>query len=767
MRILFFFILIFILLPELTAQKVGLVLSGGGAKGLAHVGVIKALEENNIPIDFITGTSMGAIVGGLYAMGYSPEQMEAFFFSAEFNSWAKGELSSDDLFFFKQKDDDPSWIELRFSSEDSIFKPVLPTNIIPPHHMNIAFMQICSPASAAARYNFDSLMIPFRCVATDVHDKKIRIFSKGDLAQAVRASMTFPLYFKPIEIDGHLMFDGGMLNNFPAGIMVEEFNPDIIIGVKVSDNALPPKANDLFSQVENMLTQNTSYDINRPGIVIEPYINYLGLLEFDKAEEAIMAGYKSTIEAMDSIKSMINRRITPEQLEEKRRAFESKVPALMFQSIHIHGLNSTQTEYIIRNISRKNEIFSFFQFKRSYYKLLSDDFIKSIYPEATYDTLTGFFDLHLNIEKDNKFMANFGGNISSSTTNEAFINSRFKFLSKRAYLLAANMYFGRFYNSGQLSGRIDFPAVYHGLKKTFFPFYIESYMTYNSWDYYRSSADFLYQDSRPAYLIQNETFFKTNLGFPIGYHGRISFGGCVGETNDKYYFTNAVHKEDIPDVTRFLMQTYHITLEHNSQKTKLSAPYGSYHKFQVRLVDGSEKYFPGTTSPLPESDWIGHSWWQFRFLIQHLYRIGQPFSLGGQIEGLYSTQPFYNNYISTLLSSPVYTPTPHSKTIFIEQFRAHKFLAGGINSVFSLSKNVDFRVEGYLFLPYQKFLIDEFQASYSIPLLHRYYLASATLIYNTLIGPASITANYYEKSGSRFYLSVNFGYLLFNKRITE
>ena len=185
------FLMIF---QPLFAQKVGLVLSGGGAKGAAHIGVIKALEENNIPIDYIAGTSIGAIIGSLY----SPDEMLALIKSDEFVYWQTGTVEDEYMYYFKKPDPTPEFAHFSIDLSDSlqIKTNFLPQSIINPIQMNQAFMGLFSQATAKAGWNFDNLFIPFRCVASDIYDKKAIVFKNGDLGDAVRASMTFPFFFK-------------------------------------------------------------------------------------------------------------------------------------------------------------------------------------------------------------------------------------------------------------------------------------------------------------------------------------------------------------------------------------------------------------------------------------------------------------------------------------------------------------------------------------------------------------------------------------------
>ena len=194
-----------------SAQKVGLVLSGGGAKGAAHIGVIKALEENNIPIDYITGTSIGAIIGSLYAMGYSPEEMLELMLSKEFSYWQTGTVEEQYTYYFKEPYPTPEFAHFSIDMSDSlqIKASFLPQSLINPIQMNQAFMALFSQATAKAGWNFDNLFVPFRCVASDIYTKKPIIFKNGDLGDAVRASMTFPFFFQPIWKDSIPLFDGG------------------------------------------------------------------------------------------------------------------------------------------------------------------------------------------------------------------------------------------------------------------------------------------------------------------------------------------------------------------------------------------------------------------------------------------------------------------------------------------------------------------------------------------------------------------------------
>ena len=289
-------------------QSVGLVLSGGGAKGLGHIGVIKALEEHKIPIDYIGGTSMGAIVGGLYAMGLSPEEMMSIVASEEFSYWMSGVMKEEDKYYFKTEYPGPDLLSVGLDLKDTIPKTRLPLSVIPSYLMDFAFMEIFSRASAAAGYDFDSLFIPFLCNSVDISHSKEVVFRKGDLSQAVRASMTVPLYFRPIVIDESIMYDGGIYNNFPINHMVEQFRPDVVIGSKAAEGNTPPDEFDIMGQIENIVMKPSDYHIDpEDGILLDMDFKKQSLLAFNKLEEFVEIGYQTTLLKMDSIKLLVRR----------------------------------------------------------------------------------------------------------------------------------------------------------------------------------------------------------------------------------------------------------------------------------------------------------------------------------------------------------------------------------------------------------------------------------------------------------------------------
>ncbi|HWY37717.1 MAG TPA: patatin-like phospholipase family protein, partial [Bacteroidia bacterium] len=346
-----FFLAAILFCKNVQAQKVGVVLSGGGAGGACHVGVLKALEENNIPIDYIVGTSVGSLIGALYASGYSPGEIEKIVTSEKFTQLLKGETEKRYRYYYFKKDDDASWITLKVSFDSSIVTNI-PTNFINSVSIDYSMAEFFTRHASASAGNFDSLLVPFRCVASDVEMKKPVVFNHGALNQAVRASMTYPFYFDPISVDGKVLFDGGLYDNFPADVMSSDFKPDYIVGSVVT--ALNPKIRegDVYAQIRNMLVYNPDFSLhNTNGIILTPWSG-VGTFDFSSAKRLIDSGYVATLRQIDSIKKQVTAIRTLEEVNRRRSLFKNRMTEnIPIEEINIQGVNKKQQVYIKRMLS--------------------------------------------------------------------------------------------------------------------------------------------------------------------------------------------------------------------------------------------------------------------------------------------------------------------------------------------------------------------------------------------------------------------------------
>lgn len=755
------YILLFIFLFSLSAsaQKVGLVLSGGGARGLTHIGIIKALEENGIPIDYITGTSMGAIIGGLYASGYSPDEMISIFTSREFPAWVSGEIDEKYIYYFKAKTRDASWFGFQFDPDSLVLPSIIPTNIISPSQMDFAFLEIFSGAEAVAKYDFDSLFVPFRCVASDIAETKPVVFCKGSLSKSIRASMTFPFFFKPIVIDDKLLFDGGMYNNFPADVMISEFSPDVIIGCKAASNYPPPSQNNVISQIQTMLMNKTDFSMPAErSILISPDLPAIGLLDFSMVEVFIDSGYRETIRQIPNLKKLITRTINPDQVFINRAFFKLKKPRLVIDTIFYNGINQYQAKYLNRSLIHKSKNVHLDKLKPEYFKVIADDKIQSIFPRLHYDTTSKYYDLYLDVEKEKTISINIGGNISSKPINEAFFGVEYKRLGRQAITFTANSYIGRFYSSAYLGTRVDFT--------TRIPFYLDAYICFNQWDYFKTTTYF-FEDKMPSYLIKNDNHFEGNIGLPYGNNGKFILGLAAGHIRNDYYQTNSFSRNDTADKSFFDFVTSHLMFEVNTLNRKDYASRGLRTLIEFRHAIGTELYEPGSTS-VKNKDIVFkkyHNWIQLKLAYQNYFQHFGKLSLGFYFENILSTQTFFKNYSASMLMAPSFEIIPESRTMFLPAFRAHNYTAGGLQAVFSLYKNLDYRMEAYVFQPYQELLLQTDQtAQYGEIFSTRSLMAGTSLVYHSPLGPVSVNLNFYDKSDDKFSLIFNIGYILFNKR---
>lgn len=756
---LFKFFSLLLVLPLFTfGQKVGVVLSGGGASGAAHIGVLKALEENNIPIDYITGTSIGALVGALYASGKTPSEIEALFTSDDFIEWSNGIALEKYTFFYKEEDLSAEVVNIDFSL-DTLFEANLPISFVSSVPIDFGLMKLFASPSAAANYNFDSLMIPFRCIAADITNGKEYPFYSGDLATAVRASMAYPFYLSPIKYKGSLLFDGGLYNNFPSDIMYHDFMPDYIIGSNVSRKDAPPTEDNLVSQIKSMLSKESNYTIEcAKGIIIKPEVDEITLLDFEQNYKAIQEGYKATIKSLDSIKANIKDYRALEDLDTKRQAFINKNEPLRFRNVQISGIEEQQTNYIFNRALKNRPFFEFDKLEQSYMRLLSDRGIKSIYPIAEYDSASGYYDLNLEIKKEKSFQVEFGGIISTRPINTGFVGLRYNRMKKTNLTLSGNTYFGKLHSSAKIGGRIEFPNR--------LPIYTELNYIASKWDFFNSSTTLL-EDVNPSYLIKNENFIDLKFGTPIRFKGKIELGLSLFELENEYYQDNDFLRTDTADINRFRGFSPYVEYIRSTLNQKQFANTGSQVEIKARWVYGDEKNIPGSTSLESDNAISRREWFELRFKYQSYFFSKNKFKLGSQIEFISTNQPFFNNYTATVLISPSFQPIPEMSTLFQYQYRTHTYGAIGLKTIYSFTKKLDLRVEGYIFQPYQEIIDNNKSAGYGVILSTRDFIGTATAVYNTRIGPIAASFNYYDKAVDQTKFLIHFGYILFNKRALD
>ena len=283
---------------EAGKPKVGLVLSGGAARGLAHVGVLKALEEQGIHIDAIAGTSMGAVIGGLYASGYKIDELEKLALSIDWKDALSDAPDREDVPFRRKQDDRDFLIKQKLSFRDD-GSLGLPLGVIQGQNLSLLLESLLAHSSDIR--DFDKLPIPFRAVATDIVNGEKVVFRKGHLPQVIRASMSIPAVFAPVEINGQLLVDGGMVDNIPVDV-AREMGVDIVIVVDIGTPLRGRKelstVFDILNQSITLMTRTNSEvqlaSLKPDDILIQPALASYGATDFGRSADIINAGYRAT-----------------------------------------------------------------------------------------------------------------------------------------------------------------------------------------------------------------------------------------------------------------------------------------------------------------------------------------------------------------------------------------------------------------------------------------------------------------------------------------
>ncbi|MCF8381615.1 MAG: patatin-like phospholipase family protein [Bacteroidales bacterium] len=328
---------------EVSKPKIGLVLSGGGAKGLAHVGVLRVLEEAGIRPDYVGGTSMGAIVGALYAVGYSVDSIEKIALSNDWFYFLTDEISRLDLAIEEKEDADRFFVSVPINES----KIQMPTGVITGQNIHNKLNTLYSPVYDLR--DFNEFEIPFLSIATDIETGKEVVFREGYLPDAIRASMSIPTIFNPIEIDGKLLVDGGLVNNFPV-IRVKEMGADFIIGVDVGfQHYKKEELNSIVKVLEQSVffygEQLNSLNKKECDILIKPELGNLSISSFGAADSLIKLGESAARKELFELQKLAL--LSNGNSGEKSPRSLPKIDSLVVKDIRINGLNKVSENLVL------------------------------------------------------------------------------------------------------------------------------------------------------------------------------------------------------------------------------------------------------------------------------------------------------------------------------------------------------------------------------------------------------------------------------------
>ncbi len=756
-------ILLFSFFTGFTQQKIGLVLSGGAAKGIAHIGVLKALEENEIPIDYIVGTSMGGIVGGCYAAGMSPAQIEAIMTSKSFLDWINGRIEEKNKYFYYQKEDEPSFLKLNLSL-DSTFNVLFNTSIANDLSLNFALAQTLAQPSSSSKNNFDSLFVPLRIMAADIFTQTQVELKDGVLSDALRATQTAPFFFNPIRVNGKYLFDGGVYNNFPVDVLQKDFKPDVIIGSNVSSKVFDQYP---YDEDEKMISRSLLYmlldksdpgKIPKNGVYIQPNLKEFTAFDFSRAQAMIDSGYRQTMKQMKEIKAKVKNRRACETVAQLRNQFNDKSTPIKVNEITFDGFDRGQQKYLNRFFKNGKRPLYYHDVERGYFQLVSEEYFNNVYPSFKFNPSSRDYSFRLARRQPNNFQVDFGGVIATRNISNIYLGLNYYSFHQILTHAQINIATGDFYKSLQFKTRFDFPF--------FGRFYIEPEATFNNWNFFQAS-DILARRYSPTVLTRVDRKYGVSLGIPIARQIKATIQGAYIVNSDQFIDKNVLVSTDTLDQlvlsgTRLGFNILYNTLDRKQYPTR-----GKSFSISGNYFSLLEEYKPGNTSASLLPNRSNRSWLQGKISLEQYFKKG-IFSSGYLLEGVFSNQPTFTNYFGTIINAPAFNPLQDSHTLLLQNFRAFNYVAGGLRNIFSLRKKLDLRLEAYAFKPLQTIGEDATQHAKIEQEIQQIYLAGmADLVFHSTVGPVSLSLNYYDDRNRQLAVLLHVGFLLFNKTSLE
>lgn len=338
-------------LADTSRGSIGLVLSGGGAKAMAHIGALRVIERTGIKVDYISGTSMGAIIGAMYALGYSVDEIEAYMRQVDWDALLTNEVPRNRLSFFDRKSN--SRYVLSFPIENN--KPRLPGGL---NYGQYILKELSFLSQMAYQYpTFKDFPIPFTCVATDLETGKVHVFEDGKILDALRASTAFPSLFTPYELNGHLYVDGGVVNNYPVQ-QLKDKGVDYIIGVDVQDLLY---TKDELNTMVRVLEQTSSFikasdfqaQLKSTDVFIKPELPEVGLTNFERFDEIVKKGEEAALNQLSALMELSEK--GSHKVNDVPRYNARPPKELYIKHIEIKGLKDNTRNYVLGKLRIEEE----------------------------------------------------------------------------------------------------------------------------------------------------------------------------------------------------------------------------------------------------------------------------------------------------------------------------------------------------------------------------------------------------------------------------
>ena len=544
--------------------------------------------------------------------------------------------------------------------------------------------------------------------------------------------------------------------------MREDFKPEVIIGSVVAANPGKPKENDLMSQLENMIMQKTDYTLpDSLGIIMTFKYDDVSLLDFDRLQELHDIGYNRTISLMDSIKGRIHRRVSAENVRLRRLVYRSNLPQFRFRDIYIEGANPQQQAYIKKEFhDEDHEVFTYEDLKRGYFRLLSDNMISEIIPHAVYDSENDLYSLHLKVKMEDNFSVRMGGSVSTTSSNQIYLGLGYQDLNYYSKEITLDGQIGKVYNNAQLMAKIDLP--------TRIPTSYRLIASLSTFDYYKKDKLFSKND-KPSFNSKDERFVKLMVALPFLANKRAEISIGYGKLQDNYFQSSVINfDKDRSDRSTYNLLGGAIGFYGSTLNARQYATKGYFEKLVAQVFSGKEKFIPGNPTETSVTTKERQSWLQISYMKYAYHTMSPKFTLGWMAEMLYSSKNFSENYTATMLQAADFSPTPHSKLMYNEAFRANQFLAAGIKPIFVFNNMFQFRSEFYGFVPIFPIKKNALNKAYYGKAFSRFeYIGEISVICQLPFGAISAYVNHYSSPKKEWNVGLTLGWQLFNYRFIE
>ena len=430
--------------------RIGLVLGGGGAKGISHIGILKAFEEYQIPIYCITGASAGALVGGLYVSGMSIKKMEEISKSGELDDIFNNKINDNDIPIEYRLNNLPRQINLFIDKDEK--KIIKPFGLFNDQRINDFISYWTMPGNCQSNSNFDSLAIPFRCVGADIVNRESVVFSEGSLAKAMRASMAYPIVFEPVIMDSTIMADGGLYDNLPIEVAIN-MGANYIVAVNVSD--VPPKQNEIkdISSMTNYLSnilaaRSDSEYVENYDEFIQIDNSDISLFDFSTGDTTIKRGYEKGKVLAKKLTKIVNTNRDINSFHQKQNRYRNYFKDKKRWKLIIKGNKKfTKNQITTMMALNKNIMFDYDDFHSGIQRLYFTGYFNSVDFNIANDQLNNELIVTIDLKENEKielrggfyFDSNAGMNMYASIFNNRIKNTS---LILKNYLFVGNYHNG-------------------------------------------------------------------------------------------------------------------------------------------------------------------------------------------------------------------------------------------------------------------------------------------------------------------------------------